>query len=428
MAMQMTLPRARRHTALLAIFAIAALALAVLAGRALIAQVSGDRGIAAIASSTDIEVGGIAVDVTADNAYDAREKGWKQAMQDAWKKLKGPAISQGQLESLVSAVVIEREELGPKRYIATLGVSFDRARAGAILGQGGQASRSAPMLLIPVTVSAGADTVYEVRNPWQRAWAEYQPGGSRVDYVRPSGANGDSLLLTYGQTGRRSRTWWRNILDQFGASDVLIAVADLRYRWPGGPVDGTFTARHGPDDIYLSSFRMSAKDPADLPAMLHKAVLRFNAIYEQALAEGRIKPDPTLNLGAPVLDPAVQRLIDMGRNAEAQERARAAEAAAAAQATEGGEAATETPATSAPAVVSSFVVQFATPNAGAVDATLAAVRATPGVRGAATSSLAIGGTSVMSVSYGGNLSELAAALKARGFTVRQGGNALAISR
>jgi hypothetical protein len=78
--------------------------------------------------------------------------------------------------------------------------------------------------------------------------------------------------------------------------------------------------------------------------------------------------------------------------------------------------------------VTSYVVQFATPNATAVDTSLALVRSVAGVRGAATSSLAIGGTSVMSVSYAGSLSELAAALKARGFTVRQGGNAIAISR
>ena len=79
-------------------------------------------------------------------------------------------------------------------------------------------------------------------------------------------------------------------------------------------------------------------------------------------------------------------------------------------------------------VVNSYVVQFASPDAGSIDATLAAVRSTSGVRGAATSSLAIGGTSVMRVSYGGSLAELAAALRARGFNVNQGSNALAISR
>jgi hypothetical protein len=43
-------------------------------------------------------------------------------------------------------------------------------------------------------------------------------------------------------------------------------------------------------------------------------------------------------------------------------------------------------------------------------------------------STAIGGTSVMAVSYAGTLEELAGTLEARGFSVRRGANALAISR
>ena len=85
----------------------------------------------------------------------------------------------------------------------------------------------------------------------------------------------------------------------------------------------------------------------------------------------------------------------------------------------------EAPAT---AVVSAYVVQFASPDAASIDATLAAVRGVPGVRGAATTSLAFGGTSVMTVSYAGSLGQLAAALRARGYTVQQGSDALAISR
>src|SRR3546814_21100872 len=89
------------------------------------------------------------------------------------------------------------------------------------------------MLLLPVTASAGSHLVYEMRNPWQRAWAQFQPGTSPIIYVRPSGSGGDSLLLTYGPPGRRSRLWWRAILDQFGAADVLVAVARLRHQFPG---------------------------------------------------------------------------------------------------------------------------------------------------------------------------------------------------
>lgn len=396
------------------------------------AQVEGDRGIAPVASSTDIAVGGITVDVSGDNAEDARAKGWLEAQRKAWAKYGGPAIADGQLQSLVSAVVIEREQIGPRRYIATLGVIFDRARAGGYLGSRGIMRRSAPMLVVPVTISGGSALVFEKRNPWQRAWAEFQSGASPVDYVRPSGAGGDSLLINFAQTNRRSRTWWRNILDQFGATDVLVPIARLQHTYPGGPISGTFTARYGPDNLYLDSFTLTAKGPDDLPRMLEQAVLRFDRIFAAALASGKLRPDPTLSLSGAEIDPALQRLMDIGRQIEAQERAAAAAAAAAASGTQAGDDDTadtaEAPPAESAAAVTSIVVQFATPDAGAFDAALAAVRSTPGVRSASTSSVGIGGTSVMSVSYSGSIDQLAAALRGRGFAVTQGSNALAIRR
>lgn len=421
-----------RKAILIAAMALIAALCAVLAGSLLTAQVDGNRGIAAVVSSSDIDVGGIEVDVRGDSAEDAREKGWRQAQRDGWAKLGGPRMSDSQLQSMVSAIVIDKEQISPRRYIATLGVIFDRARAGRYLGSSGERSRSAPMLLVPVTISGGSPLVYERRNLWQRAWAEYQAGSSRVDYVRPSGAAGDSLLLTYGQTGRRSRIWWRNILDQFEAADVLVPVASLEYQWPGGPIDVTFTGRYGPDNNYLDSFTMTARGYSDLPRVYGEAVRRFDAMFEKGLADGKLRPNPTLNVGLSGTDPALQRLIEAGRAVEAREAAAraAAEAAASGESTTATETTPTVTATAAPpvAVVSSYTVQFASPDAGAIDATLAAVRATSGVRGAATSSLAIGGTSVMSVTYGGSLGELAAALRARGFTVSQGAGALAISR
>ncbi|MEE8231042.1 MAG: heavy-metal-associated domain-containing protein, partial [Qipengyuania citrea] len=309
-------------------FAILAVVLATLCALSMVvwAQVGGERGIAPVASSSDIEVSGIEVDVRAESGIAAREQAWQEAQRKAWDRLEGPSLSDSQIAGLVSAVVIERERLGPRRYIATLGIVFDRQRASRYLGSEGEATRSAPMLLLPVTASAGTQMVYEQRNPWQRAWAGYQAGQSRIDYVRPAGAGGDSLLLTYGQTGRRSRTWWRNALDQFGAADVLVAIASLRYTYPGGPIEGTFTARFGPDNAYLDGFDMTAASPAELPTMLERAVVRFDRIFELALAEGKLRPDPTLDIGTPELDPALQRLLDLGRALRAQEQAAAAAA------------------------------------------------------------------------------------------------------
>ena len=400
---------------------LGALALALLAA-ALIAQVGGDRGIAPVASSSDIEVSGIEVNVLGSNAEDARQKGWQEAYRKAWEKLEGPAIPDGQLASLVSAVVIESERLGPRRYVATLGVVFDRARAGSLLGAGeGERARSAPMLTLPVLISGGAATMYEVRNPWQRAWAEFQPGRSAIDYVRPSGAGGESLLLTYGQVSRRSRAWWNNILDQFGAADIIVPIARLERQWPGGPVRGTFTARYGPDQKFLGSFTLNAPNEQGVPAMLAQAVQRFDALFARALEAGLLRPDPTLGGQAVQISPEIQALIDAAERAEREAATPEPEATAAPEPT-------PTAAPTGPAVVQVYVVQVATPDAASFDAALAALRGVPGARAAVMSSAAIGGTSVARVSFEGDISDLAAALRARGYTVQSLGNALSIRR
>jgi len=405
----------------------AALALVLLGGGyALVAQVAGERGIAPTAASADIEVKGITVDVKGKSAEDARATGWREAQRKAWEKLKGPKLSDSQLEGLVSAVVIEREQLGPRRYIATLGVVFDRQRAGSYLGGAAQQVRSAPLLLIPVQDSGGAYITFEQRSPWQRAWAEFNPGASRIDYVRLSGAGGDSLLVNFGQAGRRSRAWWRSTLDQYGATDVLMAFARLDHQFPGGPVSGTFTARYGPDSRPLETFTLKADSADALPAMLAQAVERMDGIFTAALNSGTLRPDPSLRFGAGgEIDPAIQRLIEIGRAAQARKAAAAAAASGAVPRIEAEPVAGVEP---GEAAVRSITVQFATPDAAAFDSALGAVRGTGGVRGVGVTSTAIGGTSVMSVSYAGSLEDLAAALEARGFSVRRGANALAISR
>jgi hypothetical protein len=260
--------------------------------------------------------------------------------------------------------------------------------------------------------------VFEVQSPWQHAWAQVRVGASPIDYVRPVGSGGDSLVLTAGQTSRRSRTWWRNLLDQFGAADVIMPLARLERQWPGGPVRGTFTARYGPDNQFLDSFTLTANDEDGLPRMLADAVVRLDAIYARALSDGRLKPDPTLD-HSPGIDAALAALIEAGRQVEQGAVPGDADAVASNGAIDapkpiGG--------------VNSFSVHFASPDAAAVDAALAAVRGAPGVQSASTTSLAMGGTSVMRVATTGDLQNLAASLRSRGWAVTVGSNALSIRR
>lgn len=411
-----------------AIITALVLAALALAGWRVAAQVEGDRGIAPIASSGDFEVDGISVNATGETAEEARTNGWLQAQRKAWDVLyarthggaEAPEVPDSRLSQMVSAVVVEREEIGPRRYVARLGVIFDRARAGELFGQSDAMVRSAPMLVLPVTYSGGVAQLYEHRTPWQRAWAQFRTGSSPIDYVRPFGAGGESLLLNAGQANRRSRSWWRNILDEFGAADVLIPIARLERQWPGGPVVGTFTARHGPDSEFLGSFSMTAADDSELPAMLERAVQRIDSLYADAMASGRLRVDNTLNVEEATIDPALLEALTR-------------EAAPSQPATPAPQPETSAP-TNAPTApppaptASRYTVQVSTPDPAALDAALTGINGTPGVSGTTVGSLAIGGTSVLSVGYAGDLDALAEALRARGWEVTQGADALRISR
>lgn len=291
-------------------FRIAAigLPLALIGGGIVVAQIEGPkRGIAPIASSGDFEVTGVSVNISGKNAFEARQKGWEEAQRLAWAALwrkthgsAGSTLSDSTLDGIVAAIVVENEQIGPRRYVAKLSVLFDRARAGQLLGVSGVTIKSAPLLLLPVTYSAGAPTVFEQRTSWQRSWAKFRTAESRIDYVRPSGAGGESLLLNAGQMDRRSRIWWRTILDQFGAADVIIPIARIERQWPGGPVIGRFSARYGPDNKFLGSFTLKTSSSAGIPAMMDQAVVRMDQLFQAALTAGTLRADASL-----VLEPEV---------------------------------------------------------------------------------------------------------------------------
>lgn len=280
------------------------LPLALIGGGIGIAQIEGPkRGINPIASNGDFEVTNVSVNVTGKNAFEARQKGWEEAQRLAWAALwrkthgsAGSELSDTTLDGIVAAIVVEQEQIGPRRYIAKLGVLFDRARAGQLLGVSGVVRRSAPLLLLPITYSAGAPTLFEQRTSWQRSWAKFRTADSTVDYVRPSGAGGESLLLNAGQIERRSRIWWRAILDQFGAADVIIPIARIERLWPGGPVVGRFSARYGPDNKFLGSFTLRTANSSGIPGMMDKAVVRMDELFQSALASGRLRADASLVL------------------------------------------------------------------------------------------------------------------------------------
>ena len=379
------------------------LAFATLSG-ALYAQLeSGERGILPIDSSGTLEIGGIHVDTPGKDAESARFAGWRMAQRlgfrALWARTHGRPVSQAPnlpdstLDGLVSSIIVEREQIGPNRYIADLGILFDRAKAGELLGVGGERRQSPPMLLIPVTITGGAATSVELRNPWQRAWAQYRTSQSSIDYVRVSGMGVDPLLVNASQTSRPGRGWWRNIVDLYGAADILIAEVQLQRLYPGGPARALFIARHGQDNEIVGGFTLTAPNSEAIPAMMSEGVRRMDELFMAAFDAGLLERDPTLDIPEP--PPLPEEEVEEPPPVQQQGFA--------------------------------YQVQIAANNVNTYNFAMAHLRTLPGISQVIPQSINPTGTSYILVSYNGSAAALAAALIARGWSADYGGTVVRMS-
>ncbi|MFL6829230.1 MAG: heavy-metal-associated domain-containing protein [Sphingomicrobium sp.] len=355
-----------------------------------------DRGILPIDSSGTLEVTGIHVDVGAADAQTARFAGWRIAQRQGFRLLyakmhhvplsEAPNLPDSTLDDIVASVNIEHEEIGPNRYIADLGLLFDRARAAQYLGvEGGEVQRSVPMLLIPVTVTAGTATSVELRNAWQRAWAQFRTSQSPIDYVRVSGLGVDPMLVNAAQISRPGRGWWRNIIDLYGAADILVAEVQLQRLYPGGPARARFIARHGPDNEIVGGFTLTAANSDALPGMMAEGVRRMDELFGQALAAGMLVRDPSLNLPPPPLLPELPALTPLQQ--------------------------------AAPQAANAYQVQISGNDVNVYNFAMAHLRTLPGVESTSPQQINPSGTSYVLVAYHGDIAALASALSARGWIV-----------
>ena len=358
---------------------------------------SGERGISPLDSSGTLEVTGIHVDVGAKDALSGRYAGWRIAQRQGFRALwarihkrppsEAPNLSDSVLDGLVSSIIVDQEQIAPNRYIADLGILFDRARSAELLGVGGEIRRTVPMLLIPVMITAGTPTSVEWRNPWQRAWAEFRTSNSPIDYVRVSGMGVDPLLVNAAQTNRPGRGWWRNLVDLYGAADILVAEVMVHRLFPGGPAEAKFIARHGPDQDIVGGFTLRARDSADLARMMREGVARMDRLFAQAHAAGAMQRDPTLNIPEP--PPVVEE-----------------------------ETAPET---------SAYQVLIYSPDAQTYNFAFATLKVMPGVQSVSPIAINIGGVSSASATIRGDVSATRSTMAARGWTVSVSGSTIRIS-
>ena len=365
---------------------------------------SGERGILPIDSSGTLEIGGIHVDVGGKDAMSARYAGWRIAQREGfralWAKMHkappsaAPNLPDSVLNQIVSSINVEREQVGPTRYIAQLGILFDRARAAQYLGvESGEVRRSVPMLLIPVTVTGGTATSVELRNAWQRAWAQFRTSQSPIDYVRVSGLGVDPMLVNAAQIRRPGRGWWRNLIDLYGAADILVAEVQLQRLYPGGPARGRFIGRHGPDGEVVGGFTLTASGADGVSRMMVEGVRRMDRLFAEALAAGALVRDSSLNLPPP--PPLPEELIE-----------------------------SEEPAVQTEAQANFYQVQITGRDVRIYNFAMAHLRTLGGLVSATPQQINPEGTSYVLVAYRGNIGGLASALSARGWAVEVTGTAV----
>jgi hypothetical protein len=360
---------------------------------------TGDRGILPIESTGTLEVTGIHVDVGGADAQAVRYAAWRLAEREGFRKLyaqthsvpesQAPNLPDSSLDDIVSSINVEREQIGPNRYIADLGLLFDRARAAQFLGvQDGQVQRSKPMLLIPIMVTGGTETSVEVKNAWQRAWALFRTSDSPIDYVRVSGLGVDPLLVNAAQATRPGRSSWRNLLDLYGASDILVAEVQVQRLYPGGPLNARFIGRHGPDGAIVGGFSLTQMN-GDMNALMTAGVQHMDHVFADALAAGQLTRDESLNQPPP--PPMPEQPVE------------------------------EKPVAKPIAAVNSYQVQVTGGDVRMYNFAMAHLHTLPGVDSATPQLINPNGTSYILVTYHGDIAQLAAALSGRGWIVETTG-------
>jgi hypothetical protein len=202
----------------------------------------------------------------------------------------------------------------------------------------------------------------------------------------------DPLLVNAAQTARPGRGWWRALLDMYGAQDILVAEVQLQRAYPGGPARGRFIARHGPDNEVIGGFTLTAPNSEAIPAMMAQGALRIDAIFAQALADGRLSRDPSLNLPPPPLQ----------------------------------EAPVLAPPPKPVNMVNAYQVQVIGNDVIVYNFAMAHLRTLAGVDSATPEQINPNGTSYVLVAYHGTVAQLAAALSARGWIVDFSGTVVRI--
>jgi len=229
---------------------------------------------AAAQGSTPFMASGVAVDVTAGSASEARDRALAQGQLRAFsamlRKLTDPAdhgrlppADPATVANMVTGFEIEEEKASAVRYIATLTYRFDADSVRSLLQNLGipfAEGRGRPMLVLPVLSAGGAAQLWEEPNPWRDAWVRRTRASGLVPLVLPIGDLVDISKVSADQAVAGNADALAALATRYQAADVLVVVASVDA--VAGKVDASAT-RYGADGrVRLANTSVSgAADP-----------------------------------------------------------------------------------------------------------------------------------------------------------------------
>jgi hypothetical protein len=176
-------------------------------------------GTTASARADAFTVGGIAVDVEADNAVLAREMAIEEAQALGLRQLlerltlpqyygQLPAADQQSLTRLVTAFEVEEESTSATRYVGRLSVSYDEAAVqGMLQGTGVPIVLEQPpsLLVVPALDEAEGLAVFTGPEGWRDAWVAEARQNTLLDIRLPVGDLERSAHAQRRGAGERAR-------------------------------------------------------------------------------------------------------------------------------------------------------------------------------------------------------------------------------
>lgn len=238
-------------------------------------------------------VSGIRVDVSADNATNARERAFAEAQAKAWAELRrrvapgAPDVRTpaDDIARVVLGVTVDDERITPTRYVASLTVRFrPNAVRDAFAATGAQyvepPARS--LVVLPVTVGAGKPKLWDDRTPWRDAW-DSRTGNSLVPLQVPAGDLSDVTAIGADEAAAADPAAMDRLIKKYGAPGAIIVRAAVP---PAGqPLPSALVVevtRVDADGRRTDQSVNVPKDPDDrLEDLLRRAVVRATAAIDE---------------------------------------------------------------------------------------------------------------------------------------------------